>query len=138
MASGIRSEGSKDRNNSSFKEELFFSLTTKTCAVRNQYFYLMQTSITPTPEMLSSLKDIRISPPGINLTKLATEWFGYHCIGFDQHLANYSHQIGIWIDGNNIQDHVDPLCEYLYDAFEGRESESLIRRVVLHIIENRG
>ena len=98
----------------------------------------MQTSITPTPEMLKSLKDTRISPPGINLTKLATEWFGYHCIGFDQHLADYSRQIGIWVDGNNIQDHIDTLCEYLYNAFEGRESESLIRRVVLHIIEIRG
>lgn len=138
MASGIRSEGSKDRNNSSFKEELFFSLTTKTYAVHNQYFYLMQTSITPTPAMLKSLKDIRIPHPGINLTQLATEWFGYHCIGFDQYLADYSRQIGIWIDGNNIQDHIDTLCEYLYDAFEGRESESLIRRVVLHIIEKRG
>lgn len=88
--------------------------------------------------MLKSLKDIRISPPRINLTKLATEWFGYRCVGFDQYLADYSRQIGIWVDGNNIQDHVDTLCEYLYDAFEGRESESLIRRVVLHIIEIRG
>lgn len=88
--------------------------------------------------MLKSLKDIRISSPGINLTKLATEWFGYHCVGFDQHLADYSRQIGIWVDGNNIQDHVDTFCEYLYGAFEGRESESLIRRVVFHIIEIRG
>lgn len=98
----------------------------------------METTIVPTSEILMSIKDIKIPHPGINLTQLAIEWFGYHCVGFDQYLADYSRQIGIWIDGNNIQYHIDTFCEYLYNAFDGRESESLIRRVILHIIEKRG